>query len=98
MGDFNLEESDEHMKNMLFGYNLVNLVKENTCFKGPPKSYDTILTNRKYHFQNTLALTTGFSDFHKMTVAVLKTEFVKSDPIQINYRDYKNYNSVNFSE
>ena len=33
-----------------------------------------------------------------MTVTVLKTEFVKSDPIQINYRDYKNYNSVNFNE
>ena len=44
-----------------------------------------ILTNRKYHFQNILALTTVFSDFHKMTVTILKTEFVKSDPIQINY-------------
>ena len=98
MGDFNLQESDVHMKNMLVSYNLVSLVKENTCFKGPPKCYDLILTNRKYHFQNTLALTTGFSDFHKMTVTVLKTEFIKSDPIQINYRDYKNYNSVNFKE
>ena len=98
MGDINLQESDEHMKNMLISFSLVNLVKENTCFKGPPKCYDMILTNRKYHFQNTLALTTGFSDFHKMTVTVLKTEFVKSDPIQINYRDYKNYNPVNFRE
>ena len=33
-----------------------------------------------------------------MTVTVLKTEFVKSDPTQINYRDYKNYNSINFNE
>ena len=32
-----------------------------------------------------------------MTVTVLKTEFIKPDPIQINYRDYKKYNSLNFS-
>ena len=98
MGNFNLEETDLHIKNILISFNLVNLVKENTCFKGPPKCYDMILTNRKYHFQNTLALTTGFSDFHKMTVTVLKTEFVKSDPIQLNYRDYKNYDPVKFRE
>ena len=54
--------------------------------------------NYKHNFQNTLVFTTGFSDFHKMTVTVSKTEFIKSDPIQIYYRDYKNYNSVNFNE
>ena len=52
--------------------------------------------NQLKHF--IAVVTTGFSDFHKMTVTVLKTEFVKSDPIQIYYRDYKNYNSVNFNE
>ena len=83
MGDFNMQECDEHMKGMLVSYNLINIVKENTCFKGPPKCNDLILTNRKYHFQNTFAMTTGFSDFHKMTVTVLKSEFVKSDPLQI---------------
>ena len=31
-----------------------------------------------------------------MTVTVLKTEFTKPDPIQINYRDYKKFNSVKF--
>ena len=43
-------------------------------------------------------MTTGFSDFHKMTLTLLKTEFVKADPVLINYRDYKNYNSFNFNE
>ena len=33
-----------------------------------------------------------------MTINVLKTEFVKADPIQIKYRDYKNYCSSNFNE
>ena len=98
MGDSNMQECDDHMKGMLVSYNLINLVKENTCFNGPPKCYALILTNRKYHFQNTFSMTTGFSDFHKITVTVLKSKFVKSDPLQVKYRDYKNYNPANFRE
>ena len=97
MGDFNSEPSDEPIETFLSCYNLHNLVKEKTCFKGSPKCYDLILTNFKYNFQNTSTITTGFSDFHKMTVTVLKTEFVKADPIQVNYRNYKNYNHLDFS-
>ena len=92
MGDFNSEPSDEQVESFCDSYDLHNLVKEKTCFKGPPKCYDLILTNCKHNFQNTLVLTSGFSDFHKMTVTVLKTEFVKTDPVQINYRDYKKFN------
>ena len=98
MGDFNSEPSDEPIETFCDGYDLYNLVKENTCFKGPPKCYDLILTNCKYNFQNTIVVTSGFSDFHKMTVTVLKTEFVKADPILINYRDYKKYNPLEFSK
>ena len=98
MGDFNLEPTDEPIESFCNTYNLYNLVKEKTCFKGPPKCYDLILTNCKYNFQSTIAVTSGFSDFHKMTITVLKTEFVKADPIQIKYRDYKNYSSLNFNE
>ena len=97
MGDFNSEPSDEHVESFCDCYNLYNLVKEKTCFKGPPKCYDLILTNCKFSFQNTMALTSGFSDFHKMTVTILKTEFVKADPVQINYRDYKKFNVSRFN-
>ena len=97
MGDFNSEPCDEPIETFCGSYNLHNLVKEETCFKGSPKCYDLILTNCKHNFQNTFAVTTGFSDFHKMTVTVLKTEFVKADPIKINYRNYKNYNHLEFS-
>ena len=98
MGDFNSEPSEESIVTFCGGYNLYNLVKEKTCFKGMPKCYDLILTNCKHHFQNTVAVTTGFSDFHKMTVTVLKTEFVKSDPIQVNYRNYNNYSTLEFGK
>ena len=97
-GDFNSEPADEQVESFCASYDLHNLVKAKTCFKGPPKCYDLILTNCKHTFQNTLALTSGFSDFHKMTVTVLKTEFVKADPIQINYRDYKKFNPFIFNE
>ena len=98
MGDFNSEPSDDHVQTFRNSYNLHNLVKENTCYKGPPKCYDLILTNCKHNFQNTMALTSGFSDFHKLTVTVLKTEYVKTDSLQINYRDYKKFNVRSFNE
>ena len=72
MGDFNVEPTDPSMINLCDSYDLFNLVKEPTCFKGPPKCYDLILTNCKHNFQNTQTLTTGFSDFHKMTVTIQK--------------------------
>ena len=84
MGDFNLEPLTDLIETLCNSYDLVNLVKEATCFKGQPKCYDLIITNCKYNFQNTKALTTGFYDFHKMAVTVLKTEYVKADPIQVN--------------
>ena len=43
-------------------------------YKGAPKCYDLKLTNCKHNFQNTEAVTKGFSDFHKMIITVLKTE------------------------
>ena len=81
MGDFNSEPCDELIQTFSDDYNLYNLVKEKTCFKGEPKCHDLILTNCKHNFQNTSAITTGFSDFHKMILIVLNTEFVKADPI-----------------
>ena len=94
MGDFNLEPSSVHI--LALCCSLYNLVNENTCFKVEPKCYDLMLTNCKHNFQNTAALTTGFSDFHKMTLTILKTEYGKADPIQINYRNYKNFSPILF--
>ena len=45
-----------------------------------------------------MALISGFSDFHKMTINVLKTEYVKTDPLQINYRNYKKFNVTAINE
>ena len=50
-----------------------------------------ILTNKKNHFQNTTAIETGISDFHKFVLAVLKAKYIKAKPKTIMYRDYKKF-------
>ena len=56
------------------------IVKEPTCFKNTenPRCIDLIIT---------LVIETGLSDFHKMTVTILKTSFAKQDPNTIIYRN-----------
>ena len=81
-------------------YNLENLINEPTCFKSDenPSSIDIILTNKKASFQNTMTVETGLSDFHKMTVTVMKKYFKKKEPIKIVYHDRKNFDAIRFRE
>ena len=81
-------------------YDLRNMVKQKTCFKSVenPSSVDLFLTNSPKSFQNTIALSTGISDCHKMFVTVLKTTFVKGKPKEILYRSYKDFNNELFQE
>ena len=48
-------------------------------FKNPnnPSCIDLFLTNRQQYFQQTCAIETGISDFHKMVVTVMKTHYIK---------------------
>ena len=63
-------------------HNFKNLVKEPTCFKNTnnPTCIDLILTNKPSYFQTTTVIETGISDFHKLTVTVLKSSFRKQEP------------------
>ena len=49
-------------------------------------------------FQNTTAVFTGLSDFHKLILTVLKTSILKTKPQKVAYRDRKNFDSVRFNE
>ena len=86
------------MKSFCESYNLTNLIKQPTCFKNPKKSscIDSILTNRPKSFQSTCVIETGLSDFHRMTVCVLKMHFRKLPPRIISYRDFSNYHNAKF--
>ena len=98
MGDFNSEPKDNALIDFLNLFNFKNLVKEPTCYKNPenPRLIDLIITNRSKMFQNTINVETGLSDFHLMTVTVLKTNFKKCKPKIISYRDYKHFSNSNF--
>ena len=98
LGDFNLEPWESCMDEFCQIYNLKNLISEPTCFKNPlhPSIIDLILTNKPNSFQHSQTIETGLSDFHKMTVTVLKMFFQKQVPTCIKYRDYKCFNRFSF--
>ena len=93
IGDFNAEESDTTIKDFCDIYGVKNLIKDATCFENPdkPKCIDLMLTNRNRSFQNSCVIDTGLSDFHKMSVTVLRSYLNKLGPRFIHYRDYKNF-------
>ena len=47
-------------------------------------------------FQNTSVIETGLSDFHKLTVTVMKMSFSKQEPKIFYCRDYKTFNDEHF--
>ena len=98
IGDFNAEESEPCLLQFLFEMNAKNIVKEPTCYKSlsNPSCIDLVITNSFSNFQNTKAISTGLSDFHKMVVSVLKYTFHRSAPKELVYRDYKKFDRVIF--
>ena len=97
-GDLNIDIEEEILQDFLFEQTLKNLVKEPTCYKSldNPSCIDLFLTNSSSSFQNTTTVETGLSDFHKMTVTVMKTTFPKTQPKIIYYRDYKMFDLSKF--
>ena len=65
------------MKAFCESYTLSSLIKEPICYKNfqNPSCIDLILTNTPYSFQNSCVIQTGLSDFHMMTVTVIKTTY-----------------------
>ena len=98
IGDFNTDINQSCMKSFCESYTLSSLIKEPTYHKNPqnPSCIDLILTNNPYSLQNSCTIETGLSDFHKMTVTVMKTTYEKLKPRITNYRDYKNFRDDTF--
>ena len=98
LGDFNAGVLETPMTSFCESYNLKNIIKQPTCFKNPgrPSCIDLILTNRPKSFQSTCVIETGLSDFHRMTVSVLKMHFRKLPPKVITCRNFSNYDNANF--
>ena len=55
-----------------------------------------MLRNKTRFFKNSSVLETGVSDFHKMTLTVMRTHFVKQNPKGVYYRDYRKFSNSLF--
>ena len=99
-GDFNSEITEPCMDSFLYQHDMTSLVKEKTCFKSitNPTCVDLFLTNSNLSFQHTETMSTSLSDFHMLVVTLLKTCFSKKKPRELEYRNYKNFNSGLFNE
>ena len=100
LGDFNVEVDNNAISSFCDAFDLVNLIREPTCYKNPekPSCVDLILTNKPHSFQNSGVIETGFSDFHRMTVTVTKITFQKFKRRIISYRDYKFFDNVRYRD
>ena len=98
--DFNAEESEPCLLQFLFEMNAKNIVKEPICYKSlsNPSYIDLVIANSSSSFQNTKAISTGLSVFHKMAINVLKQTFQRSSPKEHVYRDYKNFDRLTFKK
>ena len=100
LGDFNVSIDNSYMAGFCDTYDLRSLIMEPTCYKNPenPTCIDLILTNHHLSFQNSCVLETGLSDFHKMTVTIMKASFQRLQPRIIKYRDYRRFQNDVFRE
>ena len=98
IGDFNVEANNSAMSIFCDTYNLINFIKEPTCYKNPskPSCIDLMLTNKPRSFKHSCVIETGLSDFHRMTVMVMKATFEKLQPRVVNYRGYKYFENYRF--
>ena len=95
IGDFNSEPKESALIDFCQPYNMENLINNFTCYKNPNKStcIDLMFTNKP---KDSSVLETGLSDFHKMTLTVMRAHFVKQTPKVVYYRDYKKFSNELF--
>ena len=100
LGDFNAGVEDSSVKIFCSNYNLRSMINRPTCYKNPekPSCIDLILTNCTRSFQNSCAIETELSDFHKVVVTVMKRTYKKSHPKIINYRSHRYFSNQSLRE
>ena len=73
-GCFNAEDDEHCLNTFLYQHDLYNLVKVGT----KPTSIELFLTTKKARFQNTVAICSSLSDFHKFVLMTLKIIWQKN--------------------
>ena len=100
LGDFNVTDDEHRMKSFCENYALKKLIREPTCYKNPSNAVciDVILTNVPRNFQSTCLVETGLSDFHLITLTVMRKNFKKYQPKTVNYMSCKNFSNEKYRE
>ena len=96
IGDLNVEPTKAAVSDFCKIYNLKHLIKDKTCFKNPtkPTCIDFIVTNRSTCFQETVVFKIGLSDFHKMSVTVIKMYYAKQKPSIVHCPKFKTSETI----
>ena len=73
------EMEKQQIKAFCNNYGLKSLIRQPTCYKSTsnPTCIDLILTNSPQKFQITCVLETELTDFHLMTMTVMRKNFKK---------------------
>ena len=73
------------INNFFSVYSSTGIISKLTCYKNPekPSFIDQTLTICPRSFQNSYAMETGLSEFHKMAIIVIKTTIRKLEPKSI---------------
>ena len=80
------------VEQLLNKLSLESLITSYACFKSvTPTCIDLILTNHKQYFMKLQTLVTGISDFHVLTLTIMRNTFCKANSKTKFYRDYKNF-------
>ena len=79
LGDINVGIEEQLTKAFCDKYNLASLIKQPKCYKNlnNPTCIDWILSNTPRSFQSTCLIETRLSNFHLMTLTVMKKSFRK---------------------
>ena len=94
---FNMTPENLKLQDFCGTHDLLNLIKEPTCFKGKnPTCIDLILTNQKQLFMKSRTLMTAISIFSTLSTSIMKLIYVKSNPKIKLYRGYKIWNNDSF--
>ena len=60
------------MREFMDPYNLINLIKTTTCFKGKGSCVDLLLKNQKYSTKIASGVQTGLTDHHFLIYSMLR--------------------------
>ena len=98
MGDINLDMNFANsLCDVSMVFNLTNLVKGPTCFKGDtPSSVDVLLSSEPQRFKSALNAQCSLSDFHNLTCVATKLHKQRVSPKTIYYRSYKKFDDETF--